>query len=423
MGKKKHLKKPKQKVKAKSKKRSPRQEKVILAQKKNEFMRTLRRIAVAANALEAFNLIPKKDLEMLWAIRYRPFRVEPAKDQKIPATLIHNMQEIARILLKYHKITFFNPDEEISLYDYCHVGITLGAYIQMIKDGQYKAPAAVHEGFAPFIEFINDNDHRPELKIFDLQTTMTILYARLDSHLYSFKFEYEIEHPITQDLYNCFQVFVHIPERITVFIDGKHRPAFQVCWPIKYNVIHPATIHPEDLHIHNTAYNLPLKVYIQSHALIRLRERLNTLPVPRVHFYLFISICKPITLMLKSGVTLIEFRYDDKKVGYLVAELIQGIVCIKTFLFLTNTGTPEGEKLNQLIGLKKFEKEYLAIDKLSTFTNSDLMHDSQLKKTFIEAGCGDLFKLADYKESELPLIHQAASIAKYLRIGDEQFSA
>ena len=74
-------------------------------------------------------------------------------------------------------------------------------------------------------------------------------------------------------------------------------------------------------------------------------------------------------------------------------DIIGDKLVIRTFLFLTNNGTPEGKKLHNLIGLQKADKEFLKIDKLSTFVNSDIKENEKLKALFCEAGCGDLFQL------------------------------
>ena len=51
-------------------------------------------------------------------------------------------------------------------------------------------------------------------------------------------------------------------------------------------------------------------------------------------------------------------------------DIIEGKIVIRTFLFVTNNGTPEGKKLAQITGLQKLDKKYLALDKLSTFMTS-----------------------------------------------------
>jgi hypothetical protein len=90
---------------------------------------------------------------------------------------------------------------------------------------------------------------------------------------------------------------------------------------------------------------------------------------------------------------LIEYRIFGTKAGYFVVDVVDGIVIVKTFLFLTNNGTPEGALLWKNTGLKMLDKKYLAIDKLSTFITSDIVKNEQINKIFTDAGCESLLEL------------------------------
>ncbi len=83
--------------------------------------------------------------------------------------------------------------------------------------------------------------------------------------------------------------------------------------------------------------------------------------------------------------------------GYLVAEIQEGNVFIRTYLFIANEGTPEGNLLKAKTGLGKLDIAYLKINKLSTYMNSDIATNPEVKKIFIEARCTALFdKLPSY---------------------------
>ena len=109
---------------------------------------------------------------------------------------------------------------------------------------------------------------------------------------------------------------------------------------------------------------------------------------------MFFAFQQPKFKPLTKGNALIEFKMSHCKVGYLKVALAEGALLVQTFLFLTNNGTPEGEKLNHLLGMQKADKKYWEIDKLSTFLESDLEENEELKQLFIRAGCKSLF---DYK--------------------------
>ncbi|HSC37916.1 MAG TPA: hypothetical protein VLD19_08605, partial [Chitinophagaceae bacterium] len=164
------------------------------------------------------------------------------------------------------------------------------------------------------------------------------------------------------------------------------------------------------------------ELFIQAHALARLEERMDGMDIGILHFSLFCSCKSPEIRRNHHGEWLFAFRLMDVKTGYFIADIIGHKIIFRTFLFLTHNGTPEGEKLNKLIGLKKEDKEWLNIDKLSTFLNSDITRDARLRQLFIEAGCEPLFAVAQelsISEQMKPEKQMADFIVRYLRLGDK----
>ncbi len=136
-----------------------------------------------------------------------------------------------------------------------------------------------------------------------------------------------------------------------------------------------------------------LPVYVQSHALHRIEERLDALGKGLGQTYLYYSLEKPVIVKNCEGRKLIEYRYNGFKLGYLVADIIGEILVIRTFLFVTMDSTPEGKILQEALGLEAVDKQYLAIDRLSTFLNSDIADHPDVKAHFVNAGCEDLFNI------------------------------
>ncbi len=199
-------------------------------------------------------------------------------------------------------------------------------------------------------------------------------------------------------------------------IDGK-RIAFPIVWPqtqrgLKYFTVNPS-IFNEDF-----SENNPAIVYIQRHAIQRLKERLDGVGLHAIQRSLCYSIQECLFVKLQDNKLLINYYLGKTKVGYLVADYIDDAVLIHTFLFITANGTPEGQKLYNLSGLKKLDKKYLSIDKLSTFINSDICKNEDLITLFKNADCDSLFEIEDAvkeianMQDELVI---ADSITKYLR--------
>jgi hypothetical protein len=161
-------------------------------------------------------------------------------------------------------------------------------------------------------------------------------------------------------------------------------------------------IKPSVLNIENPFADIPLDVYILTHALQRLSERIDCFPTGSIHYNMFISLKDPKVFYDGNQNILIEYRYFGTRAGYFRVDIIEGKIIIRTFLFITNNGTPEGLKLGNITGLQKLDKKYLAIDRLSTFMTSDIGENDKIRKIFTSAGCQCLLEL--YEKS-----HQVAT--------------
>lgn len=64
---------------------------------------------------------------------------------------------------------------------------------------------------------------------------------------------------------------------------------------------------------------------------------------------------------------------------------------IRTFPFITNGGTPEGQRLQELSGIKRMDREFPAIDKLSTFVSADIRANRELESLFCEGRDAKVF--------------------------------
>ncbi|WP_157471488.1 hypothetical protein [Marinifilum fragile] len=136
-----------------------------------------------------------------------------------------------------------------------------------------------------------------------------------------------------------------------------------------------------------------LDIYIQAHALERLKERLDLLDEEALNYAIYESFLNLEFLILSDGYVLITVELFKCKVGYWVANIINDDFVIRTFLFVTHAKTPEGDKLKEICGLERKDVPYWKIDRLSTFMNVDAEQYPKLSAMFEEAGCGDLFKL------------------------------
>ncbi len=210
------------------------------------------------------------------------------------------------------------------------------------------------------------------------------------------------------------------PEKYKFRMRRSSREAYRIAWfhngdPVNKLMYHDLT--PEELGISHPKPTMPIKTFIQRHAIQRMNERLDSIAPGSLLLTIFNSIRKPTIINLSPKKMLIEVHWTKIKVGYFVATLERDSLLIRTFLFLTNNDTPEGELLMNLTGLELLDKQYLAIDKLSTFMSAEVSENSQIREIFDKAACSDLFneKLQRYSEPSLKHKHTpAAKLSTYL---------
>ncbi len=185
-------------------------------------------------------------------------------------------------------------------------------------------------------------------------------------------------------------------EEKEIVVDNESRMAMRMTFGFGNVGAKDLLIKAETLGIESPFGSMELPVYIQNHALKRMNERLGQLYITDAMLEICFALQAAKFVVVKKGHALLEFKLSNCKVGYFKIVLTEGVLLIQTFLFLTNNGTPEGDKLNELLGMQKADKKYWEIDKLTTFLASDIEENETLKQIFINAGCKSLF---DYKRA------------------------
>lgn len=158
-------------------------------------------------------------------------------------------------------------------------------------------------------------------------------------------------------------------------------------------------------------------VFVQEHALQRLRSRLDTYAhADWAEHWLYESMRKPkIVRRMGGGDWLVAFEVQGKRLGYLVATPGRGVVVVRTFLFLTMRNTPEGRQLARRLRLTPDEVDYLKLHELSRFTQTDLKDDPPLRALLSECGCGHLFELAEDEHALVPTTRTITQVAAELK--------
>ncbi len=401
-------------------------EKIARAHHKNEFMRKLKYYVTLFSDKDVFGLIPQKFLDVMYEMRCYSVRIRNAEGHDIPSDVLNHSKMIVAILTKNIFLPIKGRKEEVSIHDFFTIIVSFYSVISVSEDRHFSTSSEVKKR-TQLIDYVPENLQLSMEYLTGVIATITLMYSDLRQRIYYMKTEI-INHlegrkgrTIVMDMYSS------VPNKMQINVDNDVRPAYQVSWGM--NNIDPrllsVTLEAKDLGVSFITMEKPFDVYIQSHALLRLEERLDNVYPGYLHFFLFDSFRPATYIRNKKGDIMIEYKLQGKKVGYMPISIEDGVFLVHTFLFLTNNGTPEGEKLRENTGLDIEDKKYLTIDKLSAFMSSDIADNSQVKQIFIDAGCGSLFELDDSimcNPEKIKTRSIASLISEYLGINEEDQS-
>lgn len=382
---------------AKAKKRNPGRHhpRFDPADQKKHFYSKLRSICEAAAGQGIFELIPAKDLRRMYHLRMLPFRIEPAAGEAIPRDVLKEMRRSLSDYLNDVHVPLFIGGPTIPLADYLFAVTSLRYHFRDLRKSAFPRADKFIEAMAPVISY-EEGLAAADEKLSDIMVALEFTFSDPASRLFYLYRRYGCREHGTMGVVGVLGLRMYIPERASSVLEGVPRPAIRLCWGSHiYKGILKVRIKPSDLGVRSPCDDEPLNVYVQMHALKRLSERLDCIPAGARNMYLCLSFAKPHALPGKNGAFLLEYNLRGLKAGYLVGSICDGKFLVRTFLFLTNDGTPEGECLARVSGIGRLEREFLAIDRLSTFVANDIRSDGEVAKVFVEAGCECLLELHD----------------------------
>jgi hypothetical protein len=132
-----------------------------------------------------------------------------------------------------------------------------------------------------------------------------------------------------------------------------------------------------------------LNIYIQSHAIHRFKERINTLyPIYRNEFFVMSLMLVQRVVQGPNGMQLIAcimpVEGGEKTIGYFAFTIDGENLLVLTLLPLLSYNVPEGRILYERLHLSPEDLKYLGMDKLSFFFEVDIEQIPMLKKVLYD---------------------------------------
>ena len=376
----------------KKKKQTPINYSKFKAEERSKFYENIKRLCELLVGPAVYELIPDEALSEMFEERLYNYKLQPAPGVVIPPKELKNLNQV---FLKIFETAHMAAGEnKIPLLLYLKEGFCLIDFIYKAKAHEFDTAAQLKIIFKPFDPYSAFYE-----QAYNLFTNGLLHFGILASNfntgvIYA---EHILEPGENeQAVFNIIKIYKKDLEQSEVAINGKTRTIWKLGWGFPDGKFQHLSKKPSEIGYDNNVIDLPMDVYVQGHALIRLEERLGITP-GIMHYLLYEAINHPKAIKHEDKI-LIEYLLSTVKAGYLLISINDGKIIIRTFLFLTNSGTPEGRKLEKMTGLAMADKKYLQIDQLSTLNAMNIGNDEVLKDLFTKVGCASLLKLGNVKD-------------------------
>lgn len=381
------------------------------------FRGAIQRVLDALGMPDLFRQMPAFQQTFLIQCRMRTVRIDLAEGVKIPRRTLDFLRSILSTILSTHKVQVIPGCGSITMEDYFTAGFALGFLGRPDENERDESVINIQRKLEPLWKITDELKTNHILDLLNLLEEYFLLFNRINQKMhYLMPSMYSAKIDRVSVSLELNQSNVEVKEFV---INGKPRHAYRIGL-VKCSVGRIwISLSGCDFGLNCVISDLPMKVYIQSHALIRLRQRLDSFPHYILHALILNAILEKDITYSGKNLALAAVMLANVKLGYFQMEIVGGDVIVKTFLFVTNTGTPEGDRLDKELHIGKFEKQFVEIDKLSTFVQSDLMQDERVRAVFIKAGLGYLCDLDPKLFGTRDSIKQgyAADFIKYLHPG------
>ena len=393
------------------------EEKLKSIRHQKRFRERIEELSTLLAGPQYFKHLPPGALESMYANRYPVLKAKAAAGQNISKSKVIQFNKLLNTLMENQYLPIDNGNK-VALSWYLSEGLILINFIYVLLENHPGYSEKLKEGFEDYFPE-SESQAVVENIVDNLVTDTCVLLSDFNKSIFK------------ADVMNiaCFEIYtttndiiIHEfkPHQHNILIEGNSHSTIRLGWITPELEWIWSKVKPSILGFPAGALEMPLDVYIQSHALKKLQERIDITPgiMHSIAFLIFHQ--DEIPHHFSGGKSLVEYRVSDEKVGYFVVTINDAKLVIRTFLFLTNDGTPEGKKLLKLAKIERADKEYLMIDRLPTFNAYHFEKNEKMSKLFQEAGCGSLLKLGHLQEFSINEVKDKdpESITQYLTDAD-----
>lgn len=348
-----------------------------------------------------FDQFTKKQKLKMMELKSDPPRVKAQAGHSIPR---HYIRKIQLEMYDFLKVYPVNSNRELNLtyMDFLTYGLSLMSYalIQNNSDEEIQHKELFQQIATKADVALSGDQNNSMMNLWSYIHYFVLSLSKINIRIYGFEWHWDGGN-YSYRMGSTVSISSVSPKKIHFTYKDKIRPAYQAISG-QFLLDKPTGITiPYNQVIEDSGQTHLLEVYVQSHAITRIKERVDVLPAALRTMCLNSSLkhCKTITL--NNGQCVIKLIENNTGIiGYLPFTIINKQLFILTFLPICSQNAPEGKKLQEQLGITRNEIEFLGMDKLSFFMETDFESIPRLKEAVIEAGLWHLTKLKplpDYK--------------------------
>ncbi|MFA8434992.1 MAG: hypothetical protein ACEPOZ_10795 [Marinifilaceae bacterium] len=340
---------------------------------------------------EAFRLLTQKEKGNIYEGRVHLMQPKADSSENLPPDVLKFFIRYCTINRTVEDIVFVPGQERISFLDLLTVD-AFKEYVEGISNAERKKE--LETGFAGLLAAFEEfgDPFAPLCRYYNKLLAYGNWCFRT---MYGFVAGIKCRNESVLGIYHYIHIKSFEPRVSMVNIGGKKRPVFQIGWPWLNEGVDWVFLETSRLGTLYKGKKKKLPICIQTHAVNRFLGRNRPVPFNVCNYAMMLCFMNEESFLIYNNRLLFEFYLNGVKTGYFLGDLIGNKVIIRTFLFITNHDTPEGNKLEELSGLTKEDISFWNIDWLKPFMDNRLEEDHKLRKLFEEVGISDLFTLKD----------------------------
>jgi hypothetical protein len=345
--------------------------------------RIFKALGEEASMLDLFTKRQKHDI---FRVEVLPPRILAMPGHRVPAQYIRYVQTELIMYLKQH---YFDENAGVTWMEM----VTLGQAILLLFSVETFV-AGLSASLREIVERVRKTFEEKDLYVqiqYKMAEQIKISLLLLSQPNFRIYGQHTNDHKPTHGsgLQQIVYITSHECQSLCFKYRNKERKAFRIAigqfmtTPCKGATISIRKIFPD------TTHDRQLNIYIQSHAIHRFKERIDTLyPMMRNEFFVLSLMMVQRVVRSPAGTQMIACimpsEQGEKTIGYFAFTIDGNNLLVLTLLPLLSQNVPEGRILYERLRLSPEDLKYLGMDKLSFFYEVDIEQIPILKKVLYD---------------------------------------